>query len=793
MESTPGYEADEPEQARAGALGRVKAVSARPVTAGGERGWWRWLVPALVVVVVLFAAMDVRRVSQDAGASLDAEAAAGELRSAAERASDLQVAAAPAPGERDRLRAGLRGSARQLESALSGFAREAPDDGDLSELTVVTSAAQEALERSAAASPGRDSSRAQRQGALPLSELGNLTQSVSARYTGAVREAEREARRRLTLTLLGGIALLALLMWTFWAKRGAADAERRERRFQALLSNSSDLVMVLEPGRLTVRYVTPVIERMLGHSPDAVLDASVLDLVHPDDRDGLVASIQTVAGREDDSADLWRARHEDGSWIDVESVPLDLSDDRSVRGTVLTIRDVGERNTLQDKLRHQAFHDALTGLPNRSLFEDRVRHAVARARRHGRGLAVLFVDLDDFKTVNDSLGHAAGDDLLRQVAERLDVCTRAADTVARLGGDEFAVLAEEAEGPARAEDVAGRIHLALEKAFDISEHEIFVHSSIGIALAEHGTTSEELLRNADMAMYAAKAMGKGRSETFLPTMHMAAQKRLQLSGDLRRALRDGELAVHYQPLVNLADQRVLGVEALARWQHPELGNVPPGDFIPIAEETGLIVPLGAWVLVEACKQARQWQRNRPYEKAIYVSVNVSARQFRQPGMVVEQVSAALAESGTDPSMLVLEITESVLMQDRKAVSKELSDLQSLGVRVAIDDFGTGYSALSYLREFPIDMVKMDQSFVDDLSRGAGDAALVRSVVELGEALDMQIVAEGIERQDQLDCLSGLQCDVGQGYFFARPLDQSAMSTLLDAQVPRFDATEDATA
>jgi len=258
-------------------------------------------------------------------------------------------------------------------------------------------------------------------------------------------------------------------------------------------------------------------------------------------------------------------------------------------------------------------------------------------------------------------------------------------------------------------------------------------------------------------------------------------------------LRDGELAVHYQPLVNLADQRVLGVEALARWQHPELGNVPPGDFIPIAEETGLIVPLGAWVLVEACKQARQWQRNRPYEKAIYVSVNVSARQFRQPGMVVEQVSAALAESGTDPSMLVLEITESVLMQDRKAVSKELSDLQSLGVRVAIDDFGTGYSALSYLREFPIDMVKMDQSFVDDLSRGAGDAALVRSVVELGEALDMQIVAEGIERQDQLDCLSGLQCDVGQGYFFARPLDQSAMSTLLDAQVPRFDATEDATA
>jgi len=469
-----------------------------------------------------------------------------------------------------------------------------------------------------------------------------------------------------------------------------------------------------------------------------------------------------------------------GGWIDVEAVCLDLADDPSVRGTVVTVRDVGERKTLEEQLRHQAFHDPLTNLPNRALFEDRVRHAVARARRHGRGLAVLFVDLDDFKTVNDSLGHAAGDELLCMVAGRLDECTRTSDTVARIGGDEFAVLVEDPEGIAKAEEVAGRLHAALdENPFDVSGYELFMHSSVGIALADHGSSSEDLLRNADMAMYAAKASGKGRTEVFRPTMHMAARKRLQLSGDLRRALRDGHLTVQYQPLVKLDDQRVLGVEALARWNHPTLGEVPPQDFIPIAEETGLIVDLGRWVLGEACRQAKAWQDERSGEVAIYVSVNVSARQFRQPGTVVRQVTEATSESGMDPSLLVLEITESVLMQDRDAVSRELTELQGLGVRVAIDDFGTGYSALSYLREFPIDMVKMDQSFVNDLSRGAGDAALVKSVVELGGALDMQIVAEGIERRDQLDSLSGLDCDLGQGYLFARPLDAAAVTELLN--------------
>ncbi|HEX5911094.1 MAG TPA: EAL domain-containing protein, partial [Thermoleophilaceae bacterium] len=576
--------------------------------------------------------------------------------------------------------------------------------------------------------------------------------------------------------------LVSLLLGSFWSRRNAADALRRERRFHALLRNSSDLVVVIDPDTLTIRYATPAIERMLGYPPESVLGTPLAQLTHPEDRGALTdASLAVRASDDGHETDRWRAMHHEGGVVDVEASWLDLTDDASVQGLVVTVRDVGERTNLEDQLRHQAFHDPLTALPNRSLFEDRVRHAVARTRRHGRGMAVLFVDLDDFKTVNDSLGHAAGDELLRQVAERLDGWVRSSDTVARLGGDEFAVLVEEPDDPDEAREIADRIHAGLEQPFAIDGHELFTRASVGIAPAESGATSEELMRNADTAMYVAKAAGKGRTEVFRATMHMEVQRRLQLSGDLRRALDNGELHVQYQPLVDLPSGRVLGAEALARWNHPKLGQVPPVDFIPVAEETGLIVPLGGWVLAEACGQAVRWHAGSDSDP-IYVSVNVSPRQFRQPGTVVEQVKAALDGSGLDPTFLVLEITESVLMQDREVIRRELTALRDLGVRVAIDDFGTGYSALTYLRDFPIDMVKMDQSFVNDLSAGRGDQALVRSVVELGEALDMQIVAEGIERRDQLDHLSDMRCSVGQGYYFARPLDGDGMGRLIDNQL-----------
>jgi EAL domain-containing protein (putative c-di-GMP-specific phosphodiesterase class I) len=305
-----------------------------------------------------------------------------------------------------------------------------------------------------------------------------------------------------------------------------------------------------------------------------------------------------------------------------------------------------------------------------------------------------------------------------------------------------------------------------------------VHASIGVAMLEPDAGAEEMLRNADIAMYAAKSAGKRRSELFRPSMHLAARKRLQLSGDLRRAVNEVQFTVLYQPLIALEERRVVGVEALVRWDHPTLGQIPPADFIPLAEETGLIVPIGRFVLMTACRQAKAWHDQRPDQAPFYVSVNVSTRQFRQSGQVVEHVKEATEAAGLDPSHLMLEITESLLMEDRRAVTRELQELAALGVRIAIDDFGTGYSALGYLREFPIDTVKMDRSFVHDLAHGAGDAALVRSVLELGDALGMQIIAEGIENIRQLESLSTLRCETGQGFHFAPPLTAGDFGRLL---------------
>jgi diguanylate cyclase (GGDEF)-like protein/PAS domain S-box-containing protein len=522
---------------------------------------------------------------------------------------------------------------------------------------------------------------------------------------------------------------------------------------------------------------------MLGLRPDELLGTPFVEIAHPDDSARLQSSLHEPPDGDGGQAVLsWRARHSDGEWVDVESTCTDLLDDSAVRGRVLAIRDVRERKSFEQQLHHQAFHDKLTGLPNRALFEDRVRHAVARARRSGDPIAVLFVDLDDFKTVNDSLGHAAGDDLLRQTAARLDESLRAADTAARLGGDEFAVLVEHVGQIEEIDRVATRLHEALERPFHVGEHEIFVRASIGIAVCRGAELADELLRNADTAMYAAKSAGKGRHEIFRPTMHADARKRLQLIGDLRRAVRDGEFTVDYQPLVALKDAGVLGAEALVRWEHPEYGRVPPADFVPLAEETGLILPIGEFVLREACRQAKTWQTMNPDAAPVYVSVNLSPRQFRPPGKLVGDVRAACDEAGLDPSRLMLEITESVLMHDRESAARDLQELRDLGVRIAIDDFGTGYSALSYLREFPIDIVKMDRSFVNELGRNRGDNALVRSVLELGEALDMEIVAEGIEDDRQLDSLRDLHCAIGQGFYFSRPLSAKQMTDLLSGLV-----------
>ena len=430
---------------------------------------------------------------------------------------------------------------------------------------------------------------------------------------------------------------------------------------------------------------------------------------------------------------------------------------------------------------HQAFHDSLTGLASRSLFMDRVEHALALGTREGSGVAVLYIDLDRFKMVNDTLGHAAGDLLLVEVGRRLRGCLRSGDTAARLGGDEFAVLLEDGATAGDAEGVAKRVIDAVGAAFLINGTEVFVDASVGIAVsAPSDSAAADLMRNADVAMYRAKREGAGRHVTFEPGMHAALVERVQLEADLRRAVDRGEFTLHYQPVVTLTDGRVHGVEALIRWEHPERGLVPPMDFIPLAEETGLILPIGRWVLREACRQVSRWQAEQAYGARLTLSVNLSAPQVQQPGLPVD-LAGALAESGLRPETVILEITESLLLYDQKGTAGKLEELKRLGVRLAIDDFGTGYSSLSYLRQYPVDVLKIDKSFVDGVRAGTEASEFARAIVRLGQSLRLEVVAEGIEDVEQLTELRDAGCPLGQGYYFAPPLRSHEIERLLAEQ------------
>jgi diguanylate cyclase (GGDEF)-like protein/PAS domain S-box-containing protein len=448
---------------------------------------------------------------------------------------------------------------------------------------------------------------------------------------------------------------------------------------------------------------------------------------------------------------------------------------------IFQIQDITHRKRAEEQLIHDAFHDGLTGLPNRALFMDHLQQSVERAKRRKHiPFAVLFLDFDRFKVINDSLGHLAGDQLLVDIANRLKATVRPGDIVARIGGDEFTILVVDLNTADEAVLIASRLLCKLAEPFNLSGREVYVTASIGIALSTVGyERPEDALRDADTAMYRAKTMGKARYEVFDKTMHANAENQLQIQTDLWRAVERAELALDYQPIVSLRTGRIAGFEALLRWRHPSRGLISPMDFISVAEETGLIVSIGRWVLEQACLQIRQWQKIYPHDPPLYVSVNLSAKQFMQPDLI-DVVSVALDSSGLPPASLKVEITESMVMRDVESATKMLGHLKALGVDVSIDDFGTGYSSLSYLHRFPISTLKVDRSFVSSMTHSVESMEIVRTIVALAGNLSMEVVAEGVETLDQASKLRQMNCEYGQGYFFSRALNADGAAKLLSS-------------
>jgi diguanylate cyclase (GGDEF)-like protein len=500
--------------------------------------------------------------------------------------------------------------------------------------------------------------------------------------------------------------------------------------------------------------------------------------VHPDDLPHMLSLVSRCASQPASSArGEWRLSDHEGGWHFTETVIANLLHDPHVNSLVFTSRDVGERVRFQNELEHQAFHDALTGLANRVLFKDRVEHALTGAARTGVKVAVLFMDVDDFKLVNDSYGHMLGDHLLVQVAERLGAVLRTSDTAARLGGDEFAILLEGTADLHEACQVAERALSLFADSFLIESAELTISVSIGVAISDGSHTSaEQLLRDADVAMYSAKANGKDRFQVFEPAMQTAVHERLELANELRQAIERDEFKVYYQPIVEISNEQIIGCEALVRWVHPRLGLLLPDSFIQLAEETGLIIPIGDHVLAQACRQLRLW-RHRPGIGPMRMAVNLSPRQLKDP-LLISKVREALRDAKVEPDLLTLEITEMALVEDTYATLARLRDLKSLGVRLSIDDFGTGYSSLSYLRQFPVDAVKIAKPFVDHIAEGDDNSALARAIIALGQTLRLEVVAEGIEHEEQMLELRHLGCEFGQGFYSSRPIDAARLTRLL---------------
>jgi len=525
---------------------------------------------------------------------------------------------------------------------------------------------------------------------------------------------------------------------------------------------------------------------IVGYTEEELLTTNFQTLTHPADLDSVAVSVSEVSAGKLSSCQLEkRYLHKLGHSVWVHLSASQIRDKQAKEGRLIfQLQDVTDRKRAEQQLLYDAFHDALTGLANRALFTDHLKLAVGRSRRQlDRQYAVLFLDLDRFKVINDSLGHTVGDQLLVGIARRLESCLRPGDTVARLGGDEFTVLLEDLKDEAEAVEVAKRLQETLALPFNLGGHQVFTTASIGITLSTIGyERPEDCLRDADTAMYRAKQHGKARHELFDASMHARAMKLLQVESDLRRAVEHHELVVYYQPIMSLGSGRVRGFEALVRWQHPQQGLISPSDFIPVAEETGIIVPVGQWVLGEACRQARIWQDQFPSDPPLTISVNISAKQFAQPGLI-EQVEQVLKETGIAPGSLQLELTESVVMESIETATDLLHRLRALGVALSIDDFGTGYSSLNYLHNFPLDTLKIDRSFVSQIAGNNENTEIVQTIVTLARSLGMNVVAEGIETELQLASLQALECEGGQGYLFAKPMHTKAAEAFLFNSFP----------
>ena len=612
------------------------------------------------------------------------------------------------------------------------------------------------------------------------------------------RQQSTDSQAKLIFAVLLVVASTGWMLWfrrlvarhrTLQERITSQEARMKgDRRLAALVRNSADAVFICDLD-LVISFATPSARLVLGHDPADLTGRVLESFVDASDRQTFRQRLASLADGSEATVTVTLV-HADGRHLNAEGTATNLTGDSSVGGLVVTLRDVTGRVQLEQELRRQAFHDSLTGLANRQLFADRLAHALSRSERAGSQLVVLFCDLDEFKNVNDSLGHSAGDQVLVEIATRATSSLRPSDTVARLGGDEFAILLEDTDLPV-AQDIATKLLESISRPMTIDGRELTIRASIGLAAnTAEATTNEELLRNADVAMYMAKDRGKGTTAVYQPQLHAAALERLQTRAELQKAIRNDELVLHYQPTVELRSGRVSGFEALVRWNHPVRGLLGPGEFIPVAEQSGLIHPLGSWVLRSACQAAAKMFRNAPAGHRLTMSVNVDTPQLGRKDFV-DEVLGVLSQSGLPAAQLTLEITESALLRDLDLIVNRLEALRAAGVRISIDDFGTGYSSLAYLRNLPVDILKVDKAFVDRLTTDAKDAALTSAILAMSSSLKLATVAEGVEEPSQAKWLSDARCQYGQGYLWSRPVPFDQARDMLRRGAPT-DAPAQAT-